>query len=220
MEVFGYIGGGGNGFSFVYFLHSGKSYNKAFNKYCKLLDGLRYRKKYKKDAGERVVAAWAPMFPVALAAIGYTLLVHQLQEKLIYMPREYASHPQHYARVKERARAALSVRHGGALELIEYTLPEAHGGGAQTAYFLRPAVSTVIGDGHFDLWMAAGGNAGLALDWLETAVEFMASRDRPPATQAAFLLVDYPGYGTNAGEPSPQAMLAGNRAALRAPSFT
>ena len=83
------------------------------------------------------------VFPVALAAIGYTLLVHQLQEKLIYMPREYASHPQHYARVKERARAALSVRHGGALELIEYTLPEAHGGGAQTAYFLRPAVSTV-----------------------------------------------------------------------------
>ena len=64
-------------------------------------------------------------------------------------------------------------------------------------------MSTVIGDGHFDL-DGGGGNAGLALDWLETAVEFMASRDRPPATQAAFLLVDYPGYGTNAGEPSPK----------------
>ena len=48
------------------------------------------------------------------------------------------------------------------------------------------------------LWVMFGGNAALALGWLELAIQY----DDP---NVGFLLVDYPGYGENAGSPSKKA---------------
>ena len=159
----------------------------------------------------------ALLLPMLLAAAGYTALVHQLQEKLIYMPRTYDTHAQHYHRARQRAHAALSsIGQGGGIHLIKYALPGQHQE-TQTAYLLSPGYSILKGG--FDLWITAGGNAGLALDWLDIAGKFMQKRHDKATTQtrpAVFFLIDYPGYGTNLGEPFPHTMLDGNRAALSA----
>ena len=80
-------------------------------------------------------------------------------------------------------------------------------------------------EGAFHLWMAASGNAGLAMDWLDLAVEFMqettnqkkkltSSSSSTSLTSHGFLLVDYPGYGANDGQPSPATILESTEAAL------
>ena len=65
----------------------------------------------------------------------------------------------------------------------------------------------------FQLWMAASGNAGLALDWLDTSVHFIQQNNRRTRTHG-FLLVDYPGYGSNGGAPSPATILETSNLAL------
>ncbi len=64
--------------------------------------------------------------------------------------------------------------------------------GKQTAW-LQPPLS---GGAPERFWIVCAGNAsqGLSLDWLQQAADL--SKD-------AFLLIDYPGYGVSAGEPSP-----------------
>jgi pimeloyl-ACP methyl ester carboxylesterase len=47
------------------------------------------------------------------------------------------------------------------------------------------------------LWVIFSGNASLGIDWLPYL-----EQDVRPHTTNAFLLVDYPGYGSNAGRPS------------------
>ena len=78
-------------------------------------------------------------------------------------------------------------------------------------------------EGPFHLWMAASGNAGLAMDWLDLAVEFMQettnkkstlSSSSTSSTSHGFLLVDYPGYGANDGQPSPATILESTEAVL------
>eukprot|EP00435_Cladocopium_sp_Y103_P063994 s884_g25.t1 len=73
------------------------------------------------------------------------------------------------------------------LQTVSYDLPEV---GSQTAYLLRPS-------GDIDtLWVFFGGNAMLARDWLSFCDKVLTHTSR---TTNAFLLVDYPGYGRNAG---------------------
>lgn len=50
------------------------------------------------------------------------------------------------------------------------------------------------------LWILFGGNAMLALDWLDLLREF-------PDRSTGFLLVDYPGYGLCSGRPTPARIL-------------
>jgi pimeloyl-ACP methyl ester carboxylesterase len=66
---------------------------------------------------------------------------------------------------------------------IEYTVPF----GRQTAYYLPPKEPVPK-----RLWVAFCGNGSLALDWTP-----IVSGD--PDKSAGFLLIDYPGYGRNAG---------------------
>jgi len=95
------------------------------------------------------------------------------------------------------------------LQTVSYTLPEV---GPQTAYLLRPS-------GDIDtLWLFFGGNAMLARDWLAFLDKVLThmGEHQVPRTNTAFLLVDYPGYGRNAGAPSPESVLKSSHLALEA----
>ena len=52
------------------------------------------------------------------------------------------------------------------------------------------------------LWVLCNGNADLALDWDSFAQE-------QPEAGVGYLMVEYPGYGSHVGKPSPATVLAG-----------
>jgi len=76
--------------------------------------------------------------------------------------------------------------------------------GVQTAFYVPPPSGRRV-----RLWLVFGGNAMTALDWLWWVAEH-------PDRDAAFLLVDYPGYGFSAGRPSRQSIAEASDAAFAA----
>ncbi|MEN8135852.1 MAG: alpha/beta hydrolase [Thermodesulfobacteriota bacterium] len=76
--------------------------------------------------------------------------------------------------------------------------------GRQTAFYLAPAGAAKV---PARLWLMCGGNAALALDWLDLLEGF-------PDPAAGFLLLDYPGYGDNQGRPDPTSIMESVEAAL------
>ncbi|MDF1577036.1 MAG: alpha/beta hydrolase [Desulfurivibrionaceae bacterium] len=113
------------------------------------------------------------------------VLVIAGQHRMIYYPRSYGGDP--------------PLPAGG--QALEYKT----GQGRQVAFYLPPA-------GEHDpvperLWLMFGGNASLALDWLELINDF-------PDPGAGFLLVDYPGYGKCRGRAAPATILASAETAL------
>jgi len=81
----------------------------------------------------------------------------------------------------------------------------------QTALLIRPESREAS-----CLWVLHGGNAMLATDWI-VHLDRMLRTQRP--IDAAFLLVDYPGYGWNSGRPTPLAVVTASKAAVNA-AFT
>ena len=160
----------------------------------------------------------------------YAVFISLLQEKLIYMPRQYnGQHSKYYRQRRQQASALLTKLGSTKIIDLPYSLLD---GTPQTAYFLAPialhqrkkkrrGATTPKNNNNdddkleqpFQLWMAASGNAGLALDWLDLSVEFMQHRSQSTSSHG-FLLVDYPGYGSNAGDPSPSTILESSTAAL------
>jgi len=65
--------------------------------------------------------------------------------------------------------------------------------GTQNVFYLPPTDSD--GDVPEGVWVLFGGNASLALDWLDLV-------DSLPREKTAFVLVDYPGYGVSDGKPT------------------
>ncbi|CAE7341424.1 unnamed protein product [Symbiodinium pilosum] len=63
------------------------------------------------------------------------------------------------------------------------------------------------------LWLVFGGNAMVSADWLPFCEAALCMKDEGAASPC-FLLVDYPGYGFNGGEPSPTAALESSQQAL------
>ena len=118
-----------------------------------------------------------------------TVLLFIFQAKIIYHPRPY------------RADYARLIPPRGVE--IEYNLPC----GKQTAFYIPPKSADDPTTVPQRLWMMFGGNGSLALFWSETVRN---SSD----PDAAFLLVDYPGYGKCDGKPSPVAIQEGSEAAL------
>lgn len=114
---------------------------------------------------------------LALLCAALALLLAQAQRRMIYFPRPYP--------------AELPLP--PAAETLEFTTSQ----GRQTAFYLPPVAPT--GDGPLNLWLLCGGNGALALDWLSLTTDF-------PDPTAAFLLVDYPGYGRCQGRPGPEAI--------------
>ena len=113
------------------------------------------------------------------------VILYLLQGPLIYHPRRYPEDP---ARMLPAGAVELAFDDRGC---------------RQRAYWLP-------GPGGHDgpVYFVFGGNATVALDWLDWVAELQ--RQRP---DLSFLLVEYPGYGANQGRPSRPAML---RTALRA----
>jgi pimeloyl-ACP methyl ester carboxylesterase len=122
---------------------------------------------------------------VILLLIVLAALLALAQRRMIYFPRAYPT--------------SLPLP-AGAL-VLEFTTSQ----GRQTAFYLPPAAPQ--GEGGSNLWLLCGGNGALALDWLDLVSDF-------PDHSAAFLLLDYPGYGRCQGRPGPAAIREATEQAL------
>ena len=109
------------------------------------------------------------------------------QDSLIYLPRRYS----------DAAIAQAATR----CTQLEYQTDQ----GQQTAFYYAPKA----GGEAQRIWLLFGGNASVALDWQDFVETY-------PDQRAAFMLVDYPGYGRCAGAPSPSRIQAGSDAAFAA----
>jgi pimeloyl-ACP methyl ester carboxylesterase len=123
-----------------------------------------------------------------LGLLGLLALIYFNQHSMIYHPRPYDPS---YAQ-------ALPVNG----EEISYTRPF----GKQTAFYV-PAHNN--GQLPARLWIAFCGNGSLALDWITIFAGY-------PNSNAAFLLVDYPGYGKCKGYASIASMRSSSDAAMNA----
>ncbi|MGB6650249.1 MAG: alpha/beta hydrolase [Bacteroidota bacterium] len=123
--------------------------------------------------------AGSSVLPVAIFLLfcgAIVLLLYAFQHSLIYRARSYA---------------ATDLPAG--VEEIRYHTTD----GEQVA-FLVPPRDPAPGPPE-RLWVAFGGNASLALDWMDFV-------SRYPDQRAAFLLVDYPGFGKCEGKASPRSI--------------
>jgi len=123
----------------------------------------------------------------ALALVGLGSFVVLFQERFIYFPVRYSTAQLGEAR-------ALGVKE------IRFRTSQ----GSQVAFFC--ATSETVPE---RLWLVFGGNGDVALGWLGLVRSVSGSR-------TAFLLIDYPGYGTCEGRPNPQTILENSERALQA----
>jgi alpha-beta hydrolase superfamily lysophospholipase len=118
------------------------------------------------------------VLPIAfflLFCAAVVLLLYASQHSLIYRARRYSD---------------ADLPKG--VEEIRYRTTD----GEQVALYVPPREPVPLER----LWMAFGGNASLALDWLDFV-------SRYPDRRAGFLLVDYPGFGKCEGKASPRGIL-------------
>ncbi len=116
---------------------------------------------------------------LVLALASIVALLYFRQHKMIYFPRPYDGW---YDR-SQYSRA----------ERLAFSSSE----GKQVAFYLPPQDLTKKLPER--LWVVFGGNASLALDWYTFFSDF-------PDRSAAFLLVDYPGYGDGTGTATPETI--------------
>lgn len=137
--------------------------------------------------------------------VGARFWIRYFQDKLLYHPRRYAN-----------ASFAYQTQEFGDYlyqpQKLSYSFPgPVFGHFDQTAVLLQPQCSEVSG-----LWVLFGGNAFLASDWLPFIQSVV--KEGGSQARAAYLLIDPPGYGWNAGRPSPTSVLAASRQAVRVAS--
>lgn len=118
-------------------------------------------------------------------------LLYTFQEKLIYFPSRYP----------ETLLKAVEPR----VVRLDYTITVHQKKWRQTAFYVPPQGDTNRKPDF--IWVCFNGNADTALGWLR----FLESRD---FGDAAFLLVDYPGYGLCEGRPSPETILQSSKSAV------
>lgn len=111
-----------------------------------------------------------------------TLGVGYFQRAMIYFPRQYD-------------RIDLMHLPAGTRQ-ITYVVS----GHQQRSFYIPPAVAPADGTTP-PVWVFFGGNASLALDWLDYV-------EKCPRKDVAFFLMDYPGYGTCEGGPSRASIIA------------
>ncbi len=117
---------------------------------------------------------WRRMALIILGILAaFALLLFVVQDQLIYFPRRYAA--------DEIASPPAGLR------ALRYRVD----GGDRLAFVRMPASPAEA-----RWWLVCSGNGGLALDW----ADFVAAEPDPAV---GYLLVDHPGYGGNAGAPSP-----------------
>jgi uncharacterized protein len=112
-----------------------------------------------------------------------------LQRSFIYYQRRYPA-------------AAVQSALGRGVTVIEFQTSQ----GKQAAFLYRRVASE---NPPRRLWLMFGGNAMLALDWLDLVREF-------PDRSTGFLFVEYPGYGRCEGSPNPAHILESSEQAFHA----
>ena len=128
------------------------------------------------------------LLTVLAALVLFHGLLWLLQERLTYFPRRY---PFSLDRLPPP------------IEVLRFD-----SAGAQTAFYI-PHRGPARDAAAKRVWVVFGGNAMTALDWSDWAL-------RHPDADAAFLLIEYPGYGASSGSPSQQSIAAASDAAFAA----
>jgi pimeloyl-ACP methyl ester carboxylesterase len=119
----------------------------------------------------------ASLLLTALVLVAVLILV---QRRFFYYPRKYSA-------------AELEAAEKRGATVLSYETSK----GRQTAFlFGAPPTGTLLSR----LWVVFGGNAMVALDWLEILKDCQLDA-------GGFLLVDYPGYGICGGNPSADSIL-------------
>ncbi len=108
------------------------------------------------------------------------------QHKMIYFPRSYT-----LSQITDK-------------RVVELDFQSSQG--KQTSFYVMPRSGSSQDMVH--LWLLFGGNAALALDWMDFI-------SRYPDQQTGFLLVDYPGYGKCEGRASPGSILESTKLAVQ-----
>lgn len=125
----------------------------------------------------------------ACAVILVAVFLLLAQHRMIYFPRHYE---------------AGTVNTLKTVESLAYSTSQ----GRQQSYYVPPRSGTAW-QLPSRIWVTFSGNGGLALDWLDFVRAY-------PAAHEAFLLMDYPGYGSCAGKPSSKTIEESADAALAA----
>jgi len=134
-----------------------------------------------------------PARAVLVVLVALALCATGCQERLIHHQRRYTPEA---VETPEQWLPAGSVA-------VRYATDQ----GAQVAFYVPPRGAPADAAPE-RLWMAFGGNGGVALDLAEFVTTY-------PGT-AGFLLFDYPGHGANAGTPGPATIRAAALAAQTA----
>ncbi|CAJ1377141.1 unnamed protein product [Effrenium voratum] len=136
-----------------------------------------------------------------IAAVGIRWVAVKLQNALLYHPRPIHGNPTYEALLAQATQHL--QRYGYTVEALNYTSK-----GQQTALLVRPEPQRPS-----PLWLVFGGNAMVSVDWLPFCDRVLSSKDGSVG-KPSLLLVDYPGYGDNSGEPSPGSVLEASKRAL------
>eukprot|EP00435_Cladocopium_sp_Y103_P022500 s57_g5.t1 len=139
---------------------------------------------------------------VGLAAFGLRFVAVKLQNALLYHPRPITGDP-YYEKVVSQTSKQLQ-RRGYKIEEFAYSVRNEE----QKALLVKPEQAKAA-----PLWVVFGGNAMVSADWLPFCESILSLKDSGVA-EPSFLLVDYPGYGDNGGEPSPSSALEASHEAL------
>lgn len=133
---------------------------------------------------------WKRLLRVVVAIVlSPVILLLGCQSKLIYHPNPYRE------AYEKKLRTAGGVR-------LRFGTSQ----GEQAAFYIPPRAAAA--ELPQVVWVCFAGNGSLALDWLHPTEEWDA--------RYAYLLVDYPGYGDCAGEPTPARILENGTAAVTA----
>eukprot|EP00971_Amphidinium_carterae_P085955 1700645-Amphidinium_carterae.1 len=81
----------------------------------------------------------------------------------------------------------------------------------QRAFLVMPAEELPLQS----LWVVHGGNAGLATLWLPFILDVLERTSHEMQPKRAFLLIDYPGYGYNSGNPNSYVTLKASESAVK-----
>jgi len=127
----------------------------------------------------------------------------KLQNALLYHPRQI---PGDVYYTKALSEMSLRLQQQGyKIKEVDYMVRQRQ----QRALFVQPETMSSC-----PLWLVFGGNAMVSADWLPFCEAALSVKDGSAASPC-FLLVDYPGYGYNGGEPSPGTALESSHEALQ-----
>jgi len=129
---------------------------------------------------------------IAFVVLSWIALLVWQQDSIIYHPRKYSKSP-----------TKLELVPGSGYEMTE--LPFHTSGTNHSAFLMAPINAKAS-----RLYLVFGGNAMLALQW----VDVFLGQNKVGSEDIAYLLVDYPGYGKSGGNPSHSSIVQASTAAL------